>query len=196
VRNFLFALAAIVLVTIGAVAFIYKVTGDDEPRRAAKVEFVEAPPAPPPPPAEPRQVPANMDFRQPEVPPPPLVVSPAPPKPAPGTWGAVPAVPRTKGLGANAGPVGRGLAELAPALASCYGADVAKMDDSNEIPTLVLSLETRNGEIAVVDAAPMAGGGATDQLFACAIRVVKGRTFAAPGAKPGQRQRLIHPISP
>lgn len=194
-RKILLALLAISGLTAGALAFIYWITSEPVTPRPVQAVVEETPPQPlpePPPPPAPTGVAALV--RGPEAPPPPLVVSPAPPKAKAGTWGAVPAVSRVRALGPLAGPVGRGLAELAPLLSSCYSRSA--VDPTAELPSLVLSLETRQDEVVVVDAVPLSDGGASDEASGCAIRAVKGHTFRAPGTKPGQRHRLIQPVTP
>jgi len=197
-RSALLAVVAVALGTAGAMAFLYRVTGDDAPAAAP------VPPAPPPapepqgadtPPEPPPIRRPVVNLGPPEAPPPPLIVSGERQRPREGTWDAVPAAARAASLGkVVGGALHRGLNQLGAPLAACVEADVARMDESNEQPTLVLNVETREGQVVIVDATPLAEGGATVELLACAINVVKGRSFPAPGAKAGERHRLIYPI--
>lgn len=199
-RAFLIALAAIVLLTIGGIGLVYVFTEDGTaPTVAAAPAAPPVPPAPEPPPElslPPLPAPPTVSINGPAGLPSAPGVSPARAKPKEGTWGAVPAVSRASKLGPTGAAVGRGLAQLGPMVSSCFSGAVATMDESTDVPTLMLHLETGTDQVTVVDAVPATPGGATDELMACAIRTVKGRTFAAPGARPGQRHRLSFPITP
>jgi hypothetical protein len=198
-RKLLFLAAGIALLSGAAAGFIYWVTQDPGSSGAAPVAEAPAlspPPDPGEPPPQPAVVLAPAEASGPPAPPTPTEVIPRAPRAEKGTWGAVPAVSRPRNLGQLAGPVTRGLAGLAPTLAGCYDRAAAAMEDSSEAPSLVLNLETAAGQVVVVDAVPATVGGANAEQFDCAVRALRGKSFPAPGAKPGQRHRLIHPLAP
>jgi hypothetical protein len=126
------------------------------------------------------------------------------PAPAAGSWEATPMVGRLASLGPLAAAIRSGLQDLEPRLSECFdrpdrAGPVRTAADAAEGavmgPTvLVLQLETRDGEVRVVDA-PVATRGETDDgVVACAQRVLRGRTFPAPGARAGARHRVLHPL--
>src|SRR6185369_8248925 len=129
---------------------------------AAPVAPAAAPPAP-----APVQPVALAAIPQPAAPPPPVVTGPPRREPPKGSWEAVPPVPRLSALGGGVGvAVSQALNELRPRLSACFdevaqarhGQDVvsgvrddAPMDD-NGVTVLMLELETRQGEVRIVDA--------------------------------------------
>jgi hypothetical protein len=165
------------------------------------------PAAPPPPgpdaPAPPP--PALLLPRPPDVPPPPLIAGPPPPRPEAGTWEAVPPVARAGELGPVGAALGRELNELQPRLAACFDEDVqarfgrepvtrtadyAPLEDQGTT-ILMLQVETRPGEIRIVDAPVETRGGASDGLLACAQRVLRGHAVASPEARAAGRHRVL-----
>ena len=138
-------------------------------------------------------------------------VTPAAPPPAKGSWEAIPVSSlRNRALGAVGGSVQAELNELHDALTACFdeetaarqGAaqvrsvkDAAPPDETGAI-SLVLQLETRNGEVVVVDAPVETRGDASDGTLACAQAVLRGKVLAAPGAKAGERLRARYTLSP
>lgn len=195
-QRLLLVAAAIVLFAGGALFAIIALTR--EPRRAASVpETIQAPP----PPEGPRE------------PPPPEVQYDAPPEPPPpGSWESIAPVARAGSLGAVGTAVGRGLNALQPALADCWseaaarGGQVAQEDNLTEArdeappadgttTVLVLQVETLADQVRIVEAPLESQGSASDGLVACAQRVLRGQTFDAPGAQPGQRYRILHGLT-
>ncbi len=139
-------------------------------------------------------------------------VTPAPPPPAKGTWEAIPVASlRNRALGAVGGSVQAELNELHDALAACFDEETAARqgaaqvrevkdatppDDETGAISLVLQLETRDGEVVAVDAPVEARGDASDGTLACAQAVLRGKVLAAPGAKAGERLRARYTLSP
>jgi len=129
----------------------------------------------------------------------------APPKPPPGSWEAVAVSARAGALGPVGVAVSGELAELQPRLSECFE-EVAQSrygqvpfsrtsdftpPDGTGTPILQLQLEMSAGQVRIVDAPVDAQGRASDGLVACAQSVLRGRVVAAPGAKPGERARLL-----
>ena len=135
---------------------------------------------------------------------------PPPPKPEKGTWAAVPAATRASGLGAVGGVVSEFLAEAQEQITECF--DEAVQSRHGQVPVsrsptdrnedvdgptlLVLHLETRPGEIRIVDAPVEVQGGASDGLIACAQRILRGQVIATPGATKVGRARMVFPLVP
>ncbi len=59
---------------------------------------------------------------------------------------------------------------------------------------LLLSLEARRGEVVVVDVAVQVRGGAADGHVACVQRLLQGHAFPALDARPGWRQKVRYPL--
>lgn len=213
-QRLLLVAAAIVLFAGGALFAIIALTR--EPRRAASVpETIQAPPPPEgprePPPAP--STPAEALAPRPPPEPPPQVQYDAPPEPPPpGSWESIAPVARAGSLGAVGTAVGRGLNALQPALADCWneaaarGGQVAQEDNLTEArdeappadgttTVLVLQVETLADQVRIVEAPLESQGSASDGLVACAQRVLRGQTFDAPGAQPGQRYRILHGLT-
>ncbi|HET9554709.1 MAG TPA: hypothetical protein VFP50_17210, partial [Anaeromyxobacteraceae bacterium] len=139
-----------------------------------------------------------------------VVVDPPPPAPPKGSWEAVPLSPRPAALGPLGAAVGRELNELAPQLSACFDEEVqarhgtagvtavrdAAPQADQGTTVLVLELEAQAGAVRIVDAPVETRGGASDGLIACAQRVLRGKVFDAPGARPGARHRMLHPLLP
>lgn len=138
-------------------------------------------------------------------------VTPAPPPPAKGTWEAIPVASlRNRSLGAVGGSVQAELNELHDALADCFDEETASRhgagavsavkdavppDESGAI-SLVLQLETRQGEVVVVDAPVETRGDASDGTLSCAQGVLRGKVLPVPGAKAGERLRARFTLAP
>ncbi len=142
---------------------------------------------------------------RPEIPPPPLIVNPAPPPPAEGTWEAVPQVARAAEAGPVGAAVGRELNELQPRLAACFdedrqarhgrdrvsrSGDALPMDDTGTT-ILVLQVEAGGGRARIVDAPVETQGGASDGLVACAQQVLRGHVVPTPAATDPARSRIL-----
>lgn len=165
-------------------------------------------PLPPSLPAAQAAIPPAVLLQGP--PPPPQIYDPAPLPPRPGSWESIPAVARAAGLGAAGGAVGRGLSELGDLLAACFDEDVQarhgmtpptrtqEADAAADGLTTVLALqiETTKGGARIVDAPVDVRGTASDGLVSCTQKVLRGRTFEAPGVRGGERHRLLYPLVP
>ena len=133
-----------------------------------------------------------------------------PPPPREGTWEAVAPVARLAALGSVGAALGRGLNELKDRLDVCFDEDVqarhgqdavtrtrdnAPIEEDGQTTILMLQLETQRGTVRIVDAPVETQGPASDGLVACAQRILRGLVIEAPGAKPGQRHRVLFPLS-
>jgi hypothetical protein len=127
------------------------------------------------------------------------------PPPPRDSWQAVKATAKPGSLG----PLGReimgGLDDFQGRIARCVDVDVqarhgtlpvSGLDGADELapPSLMLELETLDGEVRIVDAPVEARGRADDGLFACAQKVLRGQTITAASAHRGQRIRLLYPL--
>jgi hypothetical protein len=168
-----------------------------------------APPTPAVAQPTPTATPLVLPPRAEPVPPPPLIQGPPRPQPPEGSWEAVPQVARASHLGPLGGAVGRALNGLQPLLSACFDEvtqarhgqtpytttqDAQPLEDYGTT-ILVLQLETGQGEVRIVDAPVETRGGASDGLIACAQRVLRGRSFQVPGARPGARHRLLFTLT-
>jgi hypothetical protein len=133
---------------------------------------------------------------------------PLPPQPPKGSWEAVPPAARASTLGPLGAAVGRELLDLQPRLSACFDEvsqarhgqqAVAETQDGTlgegGATVLMLEIEASSDEVLIVDAPVESRGGAGDGLIACAQQVLRGQRIAAPGAKPGQRFRLMHSLT-
>jgi len=209
------AVAGIVLFAGGAIAAIVVLTGEPRPRAPAP-ETLQAPPAaemPTPGPSAPPSTPAEaLAPRAPPEPPPPVQYDTAPEPPPPDSWEAVTPVARAGALGNIGAAVTRGLATLAPAIGACQseaearGGLVAPSDNyteaRDEVPPpdatttiLVLQVESLRDQVRIVEAPVEAAGRASSGYVACVQRVLRGQSFAAVGAQPGHRYRILYPIA-
>lgn len=224
-RRIALGAVAVLLLAGGAIAAIVLLTGGGpaggigpEPLAAvvdsqAGTDSGQAPAPATPPPAPPPDL--SRYARQTGTLPPPMEYQPTPPPPPPGSWEAArPTLPSR--MGAIGGALHAGLQELEPRLSACFDevtqaryaqamapgtAPEAEPDPdapppSGAVPALLLHVETLDGRIRIADAVVESRGGASDGLVACTQRVLRGQTFPAPGAKPGQRFRVPHRIAP
>lgn len=209
------AVAGIAVFAGGAVGAILYLTA--EPRRGPTApETIQAPVPPPgvPPeaPAAPTTPAEALAPRPPPEAPPPVVYDTAPEPPPPDSWEAVTPVARAGSLGNVGGAVTRGLAALAQAIGACQGEAQARgglvaptdnyteardeappPDDTTTI--LVLQIESLPEQVRIVEAPVESPGRASPGYVACIQRVLRGQTFAAPGARPGHRYRLLYPVA-
>ncbi|MBK9516134.1 MAG: hypothetical protein IPO09_02050 [Anaeromyxobacter sp.] len=138
-------------------------------------------------------------------------VTPAPPPPPKGSWEAVPVSSlRNRSLGSLGASVQAELNELHEPLARCFDEETearhgagavavikdAQPPDEGGATSLVLQLETRSGEVLVVDAPVETRGSAGDGTLACAQRLLRGKVLQVPGATPGERHRVRYSLSP
>jgi len=217
-RKLLLAGGALVALGGGAVVAVTLATsGGPWPSPAPALEPVGTPappadladagymPPPPPLPKDPTSGLSILPTGGPAAPPPTDALPPKPPK---GSWEAVPPSARAATLGPVGAAVGRELIDLQPRLAACF--DEVSQARNGQQPVsetqdgtlaeggatvLMLELETSPDEVRIVDAPLESRGGASDGLVACAQRVLRGHRLAAPGAKPGQRFRLLHNLT-
>jgi len=113
---------------------------------------------------------------------------------------------RPRALGPLGGALGAALADLEPDLSACFGKesqarhalehytmtkDHSPLGDVGAT-ILVLQVETQDGRATIVDAPVETMGDASDGLVACAQRVLRGRSFLAPGTKAGAKYRVVH----
>lgn len=210
-RLALWAVAGIVILLVGAVAFI-NFLGDGG-----------SPSSSPPPDQAPAladgglpQLRALPNFPMPPASPgaPPLAApieyGPAPTKPPKGSWEAVAPVARAGSLGPLGAAIAQGLAELKPALSECFSetlqarnagqAVTAVMDEvaaeDNGATTLMLQVEGLAGEVRIVDAPVEMRGNASDGLIACAQQALRGQVIPAGAARRGTRYRIPFPLTP
>lgn len=213
-QKLLLAAGGIAVFFGGAIYAIVALT--DEPRRQAPVpETIQAPLAaePPPDPGPVPHTPAEaLAPRPPPEPPAPVQYDAAPEPPPPGSWEAITPVARAGSLGPIGSAVGRGLNALKPQLSACWneaaasGGLVAPTDNYTEArdeapppdqttTILVLQVETMVDQVRIIEAPVESQGSASYGLVACAQRVLRGQTFDAPGARPGQRYRILHGLT-
>jgi hypothetical protein len=221
VRPLLLTAAAIVALGVAALLLVAKLTAYTPPATDAAPPVAEAPPPAAPPPVVPAgpagPVPSpTLDVEairrelKPAVPGPPVVYGPGPPKPPEGSWEAVPLAARPAAAGPQGAALGRELNELQPRLSACFDEDAqarhgqekfttvrdaAPMED-NGATILVLEVEELSGQLRIVDAPVETRGAASDGLIACAQRVLRGHTVAAPGSAAGKRHRALFPLQP
>lgn len=211
-KKLVIAAAAILLLAGGAMLAVYVQSGGPGPG-------AEVLPAPPPAPTNPAadlppQTQADLSHygggterRAPK----PMEYAPAPPPPPVGSWESVKPVGRLANLGPVGHAVNRGIAQLGPQLGACFdettqarygqtGYTAAKEEyaavDENGSTIFMLQLETLDGQVRIVDAPVESRGGASDGLLSCAQSVLRGQTFASPGAKPGSRMRVPYNLAP
>ena len=209
-RLVLLALAGILLLLAGAIAFLFLLgdgTSSSSPEPMAPPSAstgpgdIQARPLPslPPPPA-PGETPVA----------PAIEYGPAPTKPPPGSWEAVTPVARPGALGRLGGAITQGLAEVRPAVDECFtaasqarhsGQKVTEVKDEqvaedNGTATLMLQIEAREGVLRIVDAPVEMRGTASDGLIACVQQALRGQEIPAAAAQPGTRYRIPYPLSP
>lgn len=204
------AVAGIVLLGGIAVLVIVFATGRSE----LVTGFLRAePPAPVPGTEAPLPPPQGflLPSPAPNVPDPPLIVSPPPPKPPEGSWEAVPPVARPAAAGPVGAAVGRELNELHDKLSACFDEDAqarhgptgeprsvkdyAPIEDSGTT-ILMLEVETAYGQARIVDAPLETRGAASDGLINCVQRVLRGHVVRTSEAKGQARYRILFPLLP
>lgn len=212
-RALLAGVAAIAVLVAASLAVIVMVTRD-EPATAGRRRDAAAAPEPAedlPPPAKPLPPGTPLTFGSPSPAPVERPPVPAPQGPPPkDSWEAVPVTGRARSLGRMGGAIAARLTDLRDDLSRCFTyeaqaqlgsgqvtevRDAAPLDDHGGI-VLMLQLEGQAGGLRVVDAPVETRGPAGDELLACAQRTLRGRVLAVPGAVPGQRIRLLHPLIP
>ena len=209
------AVAAILLLAGGSMLAVYLMSRDPGPPAAS------APPPPPPPPVAQEPVPAAIpgpDLSRlapapagaPAAPP---AYGPPPPEPPAGSWEAVPPVPRLGKLGPSGAALNVRLNELEPRIVTCFeqasarGGRLAETDDLTEtrdygqiadagVTILMLQVETLAGALRIVDAPVQTQGSASPGAVACVQGLLRGQVVPAPGAKPGERHRILHTLTP
>jgi hypothetical protein len=210
-RKVLLAVAAIVLFGGGAILFILLATGGPDGSSSANPDTSAAQGSPgpagplPPIPARPAPDLTGLGVTGAGVQGPRIETLPPPPKPPPGSWEAVD-LSRPRALGPLGGALGAALADLEPDLSACFGKesqsrhalehytmtkDHSPLGDVGAT-ILVLQVETQDGRATIVDAPVETLGDASDGLVACAQRVLRGRSFPAPGTKAGAKYRVVH----
>jgi len=147
-------------------------------------------------------------FQGGRAPPAPMAYAPGPPAPPPDSWEAVP-ISRDRGLGPLGGALRAGLGPLTPQLQGCLasapgrspeGATVSSaagdedLADAGGAPAVVLHLETLAGQLRVADAPVLSWAGTSETAMGCVQQALRGRTFPAPAARPGQKLRVAFPI--
>jgi hypothetical protein len=92
-------------------------------------------------------------------------------------------------------------------LEPCFEAEIARENarpavahrgsDSNEGPALlVLRMEAHLDALEVTDTEVDRKGSSSPGFVACCRDAIRGFTMDAPGARPGQRYRLMYPLLP
>lgn len=133
-----------------------------------------------------------------------------PPKPAAGSWEAVPIASRAAALGKGGAALGRELNDLQPELGGCFDEDVQARHGTSTVSAvrdaspqadvgatvLVLELESLHHAMRIVDAPVETRGAASDGLLACIQSKLRGRVIQAPGARAGERHRLMYTPTP
>jgi hypothetical protein len=200
-RKIALAAGAIALLGAGGLAFLLASSGG----RGAGLTSAVAEAPPPPQPARPDALapaPSVADAGEPRTaaaPPGPVAAAPERP------WSAVPAASRLSELGPLAPDVYAGLQLARIALEPCYQA--ADRVEANRPPRpddedafgpaiLMLELEARRGEVAIVGAPAQSLGNSTPELVECAERTLRGFRFAAEHAAPGKRYRYQYQLIP
>lgn len=209
-KKILVAAGAIVALMAGAMVAVYF---QSAPEPTALPEgTVVVPPVAEPASERPPQAQAETS-RLPAVgaPPKPMVYAPLPPPPPKGSWEAVKPVARVTGLGPAGISLRQGLDSLQGELAACFdevaqsrhgqaGYTAAQEDtgavDQAGSAVLMLQVESLEGKLRIVDAPVESRGDASDGLLSCAQSVLRGRTFPAPRARPGERHRVTFVLSP
>jgi len=201
------ALAGIALLGISTTAFILLLSRDDGQGGDGSQAEVVPPQANALPPLTPRE--ATRIGTPPTNEPPPISLHEEPPPPPdPNTWEAVVPVGRLSALRGLGGAIGRELNEVRPRLEPCFEEEtqsrfgrvlIAKVGDAQPIAdagvvVLMLQLETRPGQVVIVDAPVEVQGNASDGLIACAQQVLRGVAIDAPSANPGERYRVRYPL--
>lgn len=133
-----------------------------------------------------------------------------PPPPPPGSWEAVPISARAAALGKGGPGFGRELNDLQPELGSCFGEEAQARHGAERVTAvrdaspqadvgatvMVLELESLNHAMRIVDVPVETRGDASDGLLACIQSKLRGRVLPAPGARAGERHRLLYTPTP
>jgi hypothetical protein len=207
------AIAAVAILIVGGAAMLaiaFAPTVGMGPRPEVSAAAPDAPTASHPIPAALPPLPGSQPGwgLSPVEPAPPPTYEPPPPKPPPESWEAAPIAARMSALGPIGAAVSGELADLQPRLSECFDettqsryGQIAFSRTQDFTPSggagttiLVLQLEMSAGQVRIVDAPVESQGGAPDGLVACAQEVLRGQVIRAPGAKPGQRARLMFPL--
>jgi hypothetical protein len=201
------ALAGIALLGISATAFILFLSRDE----ATGGDWFKSGTAAPEPKPLPQLTPleaARIGTPPTSGPPPESLHEEPPPPPAPDTWEAVAPVGRVGALRGIGGAIGRELNEIRPRLEQCFGeetqsrfgqvpfsrtGDTQPLGDEG-VTVLMLQLETRPGQVVIVDAPVEVVGKASDGLIACAQQVLRGVAIDVPSVKSGERYRVRYPL--
>jgi hypothetical protein len=200
------ALVGIALLGISATAFILFLSRDE-----GTGDWFQSGAAP----SEPKSLPpltpleaARIGTPPTNEPPPVSLHEEPPPPPDPNSWEALAPVGRVSALRGIGGAIGRELNEIRPRLEPCFEEEtqsrfgrvqIARVGDAQPIAdagvvVLMLQLETRAGQVVIVDAPVEVQGNASDGLIACAQQVLRGVAIDAPTAVGGQRYRVRYPL--
>lgn len=210
------AVGAILLLAGGAMLAVYLLSRDPA--------ALAAPAAPlPPPPVVSEPAPAPVALPAPDLSrlapappspaPEPPVYGPAPPEPPAGSWESVTPVPRLGRLGPPGAALNVRLNELQPRISTCFaqagarGGRVAEADNYTETrdasqvsdagaAVLMLEVEALGGALRIVDAPVETQGSASPGAVACVQGLLRGQVVQAPGAKAGERYRILHTLTP
>jgi len=198
------ALAILVLAGGGMLAVYLLSLPDPAPADALPPPAVDSPPPPDAP------LPAAPDlsrFQGGKAPPAPMVYAPKP-TPPPDSWEAIP-LTRERSLGRVGAALRAGLEPLGPQLGACLGAagggagsaavsaaagDEDLGGEGGGGPAVVLHVESLPGQLRIVDAPVLAWQGTSEAAMACVQQALRGRTMAAPAARPGQKLRVAYPL--
>ncbi len=210
------AVGAILLLAGGAMLAVYLMSREPAPA-AASPAVLALPPATQDPAPAPTAAPAPDLSRltpAPLGPPPsPPVYGPRPPEPPPGTWEAVPPVPRLGRLGPPGAALNVRLNELQSSIATCFaqasarGGRVAETDNYTETKdagqvaeqgaaVLMLHVEATAGALRIIDAPVDTQGSASPGAIACVQGLLRGQVVPAPDARTGERYRIPHVVTP
>jgi hypothetical protein len=215
VRRFAIVAGGILAFAGAGLLVVWRLTADAGAARAPPVAEAppqEAPrPPPPPAPAAMRPPQASVDPKSVGPQAPAVLYAEPPPAPPPGSWEAV-RIRNPRKLGHLGASVGRELNALQPRLSACFdearargglvaGADnytetqYGDRNDGGGVATLlILQIETLQDRLRIVEAPVEAQGIASYGTIACAQRVLRGHTFPAPGARPGERMRVQYSL--
>ncbi|HTS82348.1 MAG TPA: hypothetical protein VMH40_17215 [Myxococcaceae bacterium] len=158
-------------------------------------------------PVRPEPAPAVVARPAPAPAPPPVVTPPPPPAPAPAAQARAPDPP------AAAAPVlpdvlplatrleirrelVRGIGAMDNELSGCPAGPVLRQPESRAAVVLELLGGPGLGSVRVTGSSIEAEAPVNDRFVACVRRVLEGRAFSAPGAKPGARLRMYVPLAP
>ena len=201
------AVAGIALLGLGTTAFILVLSRDEGTGGDGFQSGAPTPDQKPLPPLTPLQA-ARIGTPATNEPPPESLHEDPPPPPDPNSWEAVAPAGRLSALRGIGGAVGRELNEIRPRLEPCFEEEtqsrfgqvpISRTGDAQPIGdegvvVLMLQLETRPGQVVIVDAPVETRGNASDGLIACAQQVLRGAVVDVPTAKSGERYRVRYPL--